>query len=63
MNGSVKGLFCSKQRFSLTPKKRKITGKTKPSEYSREFWENAIRLTNMRGRKVACAVVELKISA
>lgn len=40
-----------------------MTGKKKPSEYSREFQENAIRLTNMPGRTVASVAVELKIPA
>jgi len=40
-----------------------MSSKKKSVEYTREFQENAIRLTKMRGRTVASVSEELKIPA
>lgn len=35
----------------------------KPSEYTREFQENAVRLTKLPGRSVASVALDLKVPA
>ena len=40
-----------------------MTKKKKPTAYTREFQENAVRLTEMSGRTVASVALELKIPA
>jgi transposase len=45
------------------PKERTVTNKKKPIEYTKEFQENAVRLSKMHGRTVASVSDELKIPA